>query len=270
MCLDGLRYYAFRLAKVRWGLGLAGSYLAVLAVPIGLMVGLPQWVGPCVAVTLAVLGKSLQFWSERARVDAEWLLRQDEFVKGLGWTIDLPRFAALQSKYSGYGVEARHNDSEEGTHYYAASGSPSPKLLVEMLRESAWWSQQLALKACKVATVVAVLTVVVSLFVVVIVARTDAPTVLLTVYAIVVCLIVALDTVFVAVRYGSASSGARESFNRLDALACGGEVDDGLMIATVAEYQMSRSHAPFVPTTFKRFHENALQEIWERTLERRS
>ena len=120
------------------------------------------------------------------------------------------------------------------------------------------------------ATVAAVLTVVVSLFVVVMVARTDATTVLSALYAIAVCLIVALDTVFLAVRYSSAASGARESFDRLHALACADEVEVGPLLATVAEYQMSRSHSPFVPTIVKRLYENALQQIWESTLGRRS
>ena len=264
-----LRRRLFTVAKVRWGFGVAFGYLAVIAIPVSVFADWPQWTGPCVAALLSIVGKVLTWYSDSIRRDADWLHKQNELALGLAHSVDETTLAAIQSRYSRHHRSLRSNELDEAD-YYQAKGTPSPSLLVRMLRESSWWTQELARKASWTVGLTLSSIVALSLIAVIVVARVENSPVLLTVYALSVCVILATDTAYLAARYRALSAAARESFGALDALNTSGSVKEGLALTVVADYQMARANGPLVPDWFKRCHEEALQEIWNETLSDRS
>lgn len=263
--LEGWRYSLFSEAKILWGYGLVFGYLAMVLVPYYLSLKGPNWTGPLFALACAVLSKVLYFLSSKVHADAQWLLRQSEFRRGLGWPIDLVNFAALQSKYSRHRSNARRRQVEE-EDYYDQSESPSHLSLVKMLRESAWWSEQLAKKACIWVGFASGMLVLVAIVVVIAVARVEDSPIAPTIYALGVGLIVCLDTVFLAMRYRISATLAKERFDQLCTLTKADNVDDARMLAAIGDYQLFRVGRPLIPDWFKKSHEKTLQDIWDQNL----
>ena len=263
--LGGWRHSLFSRAKFLWGFGLAYGYLAIVSVPLYLFLKGPTWIGPCSALGCAIVSRVLYFFSSKVHSDAQWLLRQTEFERGLGWAIDSANLAALQSRYPRIRLEARGSKAEE-EGYYEYSGPPSPLTLVKMLRESAWWSEQLATKATIWVGFASGIVVSAAIAAVIAVARVEGSPIAPVFYALAVCLIVCLDTVFLAMRYRSSATLAKKCFDHMCALTKAGHVEDDRMLAAVGDYQLYRADRPLIPDWFKKVHEKTLQEIWDRNL----
>lgn len=262
--LEELRGRLFSAAKRRWGLGVACAYLAIAAVPMAAITEAPDWLGPCVAGALAVAGRWLAWRSDLVRSYAEWLHRANELKRGIGRPSDPKAISDLKATFSGYGDKMRHRvNNVEG--YYEADGPPCTRLLARMLRESSWWTQQLASKACKWAGFATAVVAAISVGVVVGVAHSAESSVLLTVYAVVICLVVSSESAILAMRYRQLRSAAGEAFARLD-LYSKREPEDGLALTAASDYQMARANGPLIPDWFKRRYELALQETWNDTL----
>ena len=263
--LDDLRNCLFSVTKLRWGLGVTLGYLATITVPMATFSKSPEWIGPCVAMALAIVGRFLTWHSESIRSDAEWLHRGNELARGIDRRIDDAAIATIRSKYSRYNHKVRSRQSDEAS-YYETSGPPSSRLLLMMLRESAWWTQQLASKAWKTVGVTAGLVAAGSVIVVVMVARTTGTPILLAVYAVAVCIILSSDTAYLAAKYRNLCVAAKESFDRLNALRSNEAAEEAPILAAIADYQISRANGPLIPNWFKKHHEETLQEIWDETL----
>ena len=60
--LDGLRSVLFTAAKLRWEIGMAIGYLAVLIVPITIYFDFKEiWLGAIIATVLSIIGKLLRW-----------------------------------------------------------------------------------------------------------------------------------------------------------------------------------------------------------------
>ena len=267
--LYGVRSYLLSVAKDRWALALVCAYVAVVTIPFLAIIGAPPWTGPCAAAGFTIAGKLLGWWSDSVRKDAEWLHRRVEYAQGIGYAVDESSLATIKSKYSRFSRHWEQRATEE-VGYYEASGSPSPLLLAMMLRESAWWTQQLASKAFVLVLVTACLVVFLSLGIVIMIARQSVDlSILLTIYACVVCAIASLDTLYLAMKYKTLSSSSEKAFKRLNALSSKGNADETSTLIAVADYQNSRSNGPLVPDWFKKRHQGDLQKIWDKDLSQR-
>lgn len=267
--LDGVRGCLFSVAKARWSLALSCSYLAILTVPtfvLGISTS-PRWVGPVVAAAFAVAARLLQWWSDTARGDAETLHRQSEYARGIGLPVDAATVAKIKAKHSSLENtwRSRRND---GGEFYEIEGDPSPMLLTMMMRESAWWTQQLALKARKlIIGTAAVLTVGAILLLATVDTSATGTSIPFKLYASAVCIIVSLDMFYLGVRYAMLGSSAKEAFSLLDALVP--KTDEKKVIVAAGTYQIARLVGPLIPDWLWRWHRDKLQRIWDQTLSRR-
>ena len=276
--LDGLhqlRTFVFSRAKLWWGSGVAFGYLATLAVPTAWLVGWQGLEGPLTAAVLAIFGRVSVWRSESYREDAEWTLRTIEFNRGIGYEIDAAKLADVRSKYP-LGLE-KPGGSIGDDDYYEASDDPSYALLIEMIRESSWWTGQLAKKASKIVFIATVFVVLASTFVVVLggleadgqAAASFASDVLRRGYGLAICAIVLLDTLNLGMKYRRLSVAAGESTKRLDALLAQGDECIVRVMNAVSDYQSARKEGPLIPDRFKRWHEKSLQGVWDSTLSAR-
>lgn len=267
--LQGIRGSLFSVAKSQWGLALLCSYLAILTVPAVLLVipSSPRWLGAVVAAGFAIVARLLHWRSDTIRSDAEKLHRQNEFAIGIGLAVDASTIATIKARYSRLEKKWCTRQIAEA-EYYELYGNPSPMLLASMLRESAWWTQQLAAKAGNLILVTATLSTAVS----VLLLATAVPSVTesstpFTLYALAVCIIVSLDLFFLGLRYKALSSSAEEAFSQLDALES--ESDEKNVIIAAGNYQLARQAGPMIPDWLKGWHQVKLQRIWNQTLSRR-
>lgn len=267
--LDGVRVCLFSVAKARWGLALLCSYLAIVTVPAFVlgMSGSPRWLAPAVAAAFAIAARLFQWWSDTARGDAETLHRQSEYARGIGLTVDAATVATIKAKHSFLEKKWLARQSGEAG-YYELDDDPSPRLLALMLRESAWWTQQLAAKASKFILATATLSTVGSiLLLAIVVPDVPEPSTPFKLYAFAVCVIVSVDLFYLGVRYQALSSTAKEAFSQLSSLES--ENDEKKVIAAAGNYQIARQVGPLIPDWTRRWHRNKLQRIWDRTLSRR-
>ena len=243
---------------------MACTYLAIVAVPVAAIAGPLGWLGPCIAGALAIAGRWLAWRSDLVRKHAEWLLRANELRRGIGRPSDPKAVADLKAKFSGYADKKPRRQSDvQG--YYEADGPPCGRLLVAMLRESSWWTEQLASKACQWVSVATAVVAAASVGMVVGVAHSGESSILLTVYAIVICLVLSSESAILATKYWQLSSAAGEAFARLD-LYLDDEAKDDLVLTAASDYQMARASGPLIPNWFKGRYESALQRTWDDTL----
>ena len=266
--LNGIRGCLFSAAKGRWGFALCCSYLAIVTVPTILCVipSLPRWTGAVVAAFFAIAARLLHWWSDTVRSDAERLHRQNEYARGIGLAVEASTIATIKAKYSR--LEKKWSARQRAdAKYYESSGNPSPRLLALMMRESAWWTQQLAAKAANFTLVTATLSTAVSMFLLATVvpdlAGSSTP---FTLYALAVCIIVSLDLFYLGFRYIVLSTSAEQAFSQLDALEL--ESDEKSVIVAAGNYQLARQVGPLIPERLKRWHQRKLQRIWDQTLSR--
>ena len=268
-----LRSSVFSRAKLWWGYGVAFGYLAIAAFPIAWLIESKQWIGPLAAVLSAIAGRLCVWRSDGLRDDAEWILRASELNRGIGYRADAIKVASLKSKY--FRLVQKRDDSTDEEVYYEASGTPSWSIFIEMERESAWWTDQLAAKASKTIFVTMCMVAVASMSVIALgglevegnADTTTSSEVVRRAYGLAICGIVLLDILSLGVRYRMLSVAARESMRTFTELL--DEIQSACvpkLMTAVSEYQSARRAGPLLPDWFKRWHERSLQSIWDEAL----
>ena len=271
--LHQLRSSVASLAKLWWGFGVAFGYLAIVAVPFAWLVGGPDYVGPLAAVLLAISGRVCVWKSESYRKDAEWTIRTIELHTGIGLEVDATTLADLKFRY--FKRLQRSNDFANDREYYEASGDPSPNLLTKRVRESSWWTGQLAKKASNLVFLMMAVVVFGAALVIIVgglevegdVATSVSSEIFRRAYGLAICVILLLDTLSLGLKYHQLSVAAKESMGKLTALLDEGEdVGVTMLMTTVSDYQAARKEGPLIPDWFKCYHENTLQRVWDETL----
>ena len=243
-----------------------------MAVPLAWLVGWQEWAGPLTAVVLAISGRASNWWSEGYRGDAEWTIRTIELNRGIGYEVDAAQLAELRSKY--FRALQRHRGRGGHAHYYEASGDSSNALLIKMVRESAWWTAQLAKKASKCVLAASGLVVLASILTIALgVLEADGEAVasfwsevFRRGYGLAIFAVVLLDTLNLSMKYHRLGVAAGESMKQLTALL--DRVDDicaARVLSAVFDYQSARREGPLIPDWFKRRHEVLLQTVWDET-----
>lgn len=266
--LEAVRGRLFAIAKARWGLALLCSYLAILTVP-AFVLGVsdsPRWLAPVFAAAFAIAARLLHWWSDTVRGDAETLHRQNEYARGIGLAVDAATVATIKARH-GFPRKMRQAPKNDAGEYYELEDEPSPRFLALMLRESAWWTQQLATKA---GNVIFRTTVIIGggsiVWVAITIPNEPISSTSFMLYALAVCAIVSLDLFSLGVRYQALSSSAEEAFSRLRALEF--EENERKVIVAAGNYQIARQAGPLIPGWIKWWYRDKLQRIWNETLSR--
>ena len=136
-----LRDALFRRCKQFWAAGLLGK-ASVFAV--GAVVVLYPEHGKAFAITALLLGicsEAAIWYSDRWKSRADSWQRKLDFENSLGWRIGNAELVDALARYSG-SLEALLADPKGS--YFASTESPGPKRALENVRESSWWSMNLA------------------------------------------------------------------------------------------------------------------------------
>ena len=252
---DGLWKALFRAAKWRWGWGLGLGYVAAVAVPLAIWLDLPRWMGLSLAAATTVLGSGLRWWSALFRLHADSLLRDYELS-----SIGHPRDPVLASHVLAthrriVGKAARRETG--GTPYHEARGDASPDLLVDRMRESAWWTEKLASKAMRWSYALACVSILV-----VLVSFVSAGSVGVRVHAMAILLVVLVGILQLGWQYGQLAKTGARAFSALDALLVKRDLTEREALMEVSKYQAARDAGPLIPDWLWRLSRRDLQDAW--------
>ena len=256
--LNGLRSVLFTAAKRWWGIGLIIGYLASLIMPVTIYFDFKEkWLGAIIAILLSIIGKMLRWKSDSIRGSADLLHRANELSTGIGHPVDPTMIANIRSRYHRFIDKAREMEKEQDD-YYEERGTPSPRLLLAHLRESAWWTTQLAATAKKViytGTFIVLLPVFISIIL--------ADSMLVRVYVFAISVIILIDMFYLGIRFGKLETDCHDAFKYLNDLVNKSNLTDREAVICATSYQIVRSTGPLVPDWLRKYRRNQLQAAWK-------
>lgn len=271
--LEGLLSALFSGSKWRWGFGVVLEVIAVLAgASLVLLSIATPWAGIAVTV-IALAGSVLRSWGDLWRGHAERLLRAKELRDGLGWSVDSKMFADLRATYSSLAHRAGARQAEQ-REFYDTDEAPGPRRLVEMMRESSWWSERLASFAFRLSLFLVTLLAVASLYTGMPLAQafSGSPPDFAQVgslYTALICLLFSCDLGRLLIGYSQFASDARDANLQLNALAKQASLSEAAVLRTVLEYQFARAEAPPIPDWMWRMWRLTLNATWADELKTR-
>lgn len=253
--MDFLRQLLFGAAKWRWSCGVFLGYITLVIVPVALWLDYPRWIGLSIAATATVLGTCLRWWSASFRGHADSLLRNNDLLS-IGHPHDPELESHIMATHPRIVRRAQRNEVEEEP-YHDAQGSPSPNLLVERMRESAWWTEKLATKArkwsygfgCAVAIVVPVSFV-------------SADSMEVRAYAMAILIIVLVDIFHLGFQYGQLAKSCSKAFSSLHTLLARSDLTEREALIETSGYQAARDTGPLIPGWIWLFSRCGLQRAW--------
>ncbi len=270
--LEGLLSALFSGSKWRWGLGVALEALAVLAgaACVLLSVAAP-WAGIAVTV-VALAGSLLRWWADLWRRHAERLLRAKELRDGLEWPVDPKMFADIRATYASLTRRAETRQAEQ-SEFYDTTEAASPRRLLEMMRESTWWSERLARFAFQLSLALVALLIIASLYAGLPVIQAFSGTAdfsqLVSLYTALICLLFSCDLGRLFVGYAEFAAEARDAYSRLNSLASQPAPPEAAVLSVVLEYQFARAEAPPIPDWLWRRRRETLNQTWSEELRSR-
>ena len=256
--LNGLRSALLTAAKTRWGMGLTIGYLAVFVVPVAVLLDNQQWLGFAIAAAavVSIAGTLLRWWSDSIRGSAEQIHRANELWTGIGQPVNGAMIADMRSQYSQF-FERAKNIEQYREDYFEVYGNPSPHLLIMQLRESAWWTYQLATTARKMVYIGFCVALAVSLSVI------FAESTLVRIYGLAISAIILIDVFYLGIRFGKLATASNISFRELDTLMHSVDLTDRQAVISAANYQFTRGAGPLIPDWLWRIRRAKLQKAWE-------
>lgn len=264
--LEGLLSALFSGSKGRWGLGVALEALAVLAGATFVLVPVEiPWAG--IAVTVTGLAGSLFRWrGDVRRGHAEQLLRAKELRDGLQWSVDSKMFADLREAYSSLGPIAGARQAEQ-RDFYDTDEPKGARRLLEMIRESTWWSERLARFAFRLSVGLIAVLILLCLYAGLPLVQALSGVLpdsvqLVGLYTALICLLFSCDLGRMALGYTHFASSARDANLQLNALASHPSPSEASVLSIVLEYQVARAEAPPIPDWAWRLRRETLNEIW--------
>ena len=268
--LEGLLSVLFSGSKWRWGVGIGLEALAVLAGAGCVLASFATpWAG--IAVTVAALAGSLfRWWGNSWRRHAERLLRAKELRDGLDWPVASKMFADLRETYSSLAERAGARQAEQ-RDFYDTDDPVRPRRLLEMLRESTWWSERLARFALRlsIALVTVLVLLCLSAGLPLIEALSGAPphfAQLVSLYTALISLLFACDLGRLLIGYGRFAADSRDAYGQLNALAAHPDPAESEVLSAVLDYQFARAEAPPIPDWIWRARGETLNQTWAEEL----
>ena len=158
-------------------------------------------------------------------------------------------------------------EQEQG-NFFASSETSGARRALDNLRESAWWTQQLATLMVWITGVAAVVVGVIalwSLLVAATVISSATPLVVSNVVTAVIALVFAGNLVRLPFDFSSLSASACESDQKASELIRAGSVETSDALRLLGDYQLKRAVGPLLPDWAWRLRRKHFNEIWRRT-----
>ena len=253
--IEKLAQVLFGSAKRRWGWALGLGYAAIGVVPVALLLEGEKWLALTSAAVVSLGSAALRWWSEAVRGDADRLHRMHDILVGLGHPLDREVIADVEARYSRL-IARKGTVCPSPWPYFDAAGLPSSRLLVVNMRESSWWTAQLADTAKRIVYVAAsVATVVPVCFVL-------ADSMLVRAYGITICLVVLMDLFHLGVRYGHLSTACIRAFSELGNLAKDDKLSERQALLAATHYHFVRRGGPLIPQWLWQRRRERLNAVW--------
>ena len=265
--LRGVLSTWFSRAKTWWGLSLGVQILASAVGAISVLTGnTSEWWALILGVASVIGGAGL--WrSEALRHRAESLLRHTELQDGFGISVDDKTLADSLSRAIPIATAAVIRGQEQGM-FYASSENTGARRVLDNLRESTWWTEQLALKMAWISGICAALVGIVALWSLLVAAsliRSATPIVVSNVVTAVIALVFAGNLIRLPSDYASLAADAREANTKAADHIRAGRLDEGNALLLLCDYQLKRSTGPMIPDWTWRLLRVHLNEIWRAT-----
>ena len=260
--LNGWRSVLFTAAKWRWGIGITVGYLASFIVPFAMWFDLSQkWpaaimVAAVMAITLSIIGKLFMWWSDLIRDMADKLHRANELCTGLGHSIDPAMIADVRARYPRFTKMAQQEETNQ-IGYYEEDGNPSPYLFLTRLRESAWWTAQLAATAKRSIYTGSSIALITSLSII------FANSVTERAYGLAVCAFILVDMFYLGFRFGKLEVACLHALQDLDKLKDRCDLTVQQAVISAVNYQIARGTGPLIPDWLWKYRRSQLQAAWE-------
>lgn len=255
----------FTLAKNWFG---AGVGLRCAAAAIGLFAILPEC-APTVPYIVALIAMGAELCSMRSELvksRADRLLRIRELSDGLGWAPDMTSVADVLAA-APEEIETTANPSSATR--FASRDPIGPARTFANLKESAWWTQQLALFMFKLTATGVILLVIVSFVCLVVstAAVISMPSRVAVARSVTALLVMVFSAGFVklAFSYYLLYDRAKAAVARVNMM---GETDElARRLVVLYEYQNARSSGPLIPDSIYKRLRARLNRLWALQME---
>ena len=257
----------FRKSNNLLTLGLVLSILAVIiAQLISILSSTSPWIVGAFSALISISGRILIWKSEPLRADAEELLRATEYNIGLGFPIDESRLADLRVKYDrlfkpGWTQEIRKKGSFDTKERIGSLR------FIEMIRESSWWSYQLASKLKRKILWMVILVIIFLILFRPFSAFISCEDSLSThAFTSIICIIISVEFFYLFYKYHLFEKAARDSYGRLTGLRNDNRIDEKKSLMLAMKYQLERSNCPPLPSWLWRCYQKTLNDVWREEL----
>lgn len=127
-------------AKILWFLSLGLKLFSALLGIVLVLAHIGSSLSPIFVFTLALCSELIQWQSDIQKGFAEALTRKIEYHNGFNWPFSPKDMRDSLSRVSKKNRDRISKKIED--NYFASKEEPSPRRVIENLRESAWWSSQ--------------------------------------------------------------------------------------------------------------------------------
>jgi hypothetical protein len=261
--LDALKEAEFTRAK-DWAN--KANYANGTVIAMGLVANIWPQSAPAVALLSAIslaFSTFSQWWSDNAKNNSEWLLRQFEMWDGMGWPIDEVQLSYL---LSGLPVDVRDriDDGSDGK-YFDSKKKTSARRMADNIRQSAFYTRCQARFIAGAILAVGVLVIGVT-FVLAILAFQNLRSnggleiayILMTIFQIVV----GTNYLRFAMDYWQFAPVAGRIEERAEALARNKATSEVEAIRLAHDYQIARASLPLIPEWVWKVKQDEINALW--------
>jgi len=250
----------FTSAKRWFTAGLTSRYAAVGVGLLTIVSDLAPSV-PFVVGLFAIAAEGCVIRSDIMKGRADRLLRIRELQDGFGW---LPDVTAVADILATVPEQFETAIVGEPSNQFASQSVASPKRAFENLRESAWWTQQLALSMFKLMAAIVTLLLIGSLAFLIIatlsVVSNQSRVTVARVVAALISLISSAGLAKLTLAYYFLFEGSRNTVRRIQASRDSDELVR--RIGVLYDYQNVRTVGPLIPNTLYKFKRARLNRLW--------
>ena len=254
----------FKLAKQLWGVSLLCKLAIILTGALVVWFSVFAKAAPFVAFLLAIFAEWVSWRSDKTKGVAESLLRKLDFRDSLGWEISKAEVSDILARTSAKIRSSIPPEDGEGT-YFASPDVRGTTRALKNIQESAWWSKHLAEKMGQYAFALTIVSIVGSLFVLIVSISTAMNLEILSsigrVVTSVLMLVLSLGLIRLTLGYYGFSRKAQRAEERAGEClkhGCG----DLEVVKLYNEYHLDRASAPLIPDWVWELNQEHLNDLW--------
>ncbi len=254
----------FKLAKRLWGAALLCKLAIILIGALIVWFSVFAKAAPFVAFLIAIFAEWLAWRSDKTKGVAESLLRKLDFRDSLGWEISKAEVSDILARTS---AKIRSSVPPEDGHgnYFASRDERGTVRALKNIQESTWWSKHLAEKMGQYTFSLTVISVIGSLFILIVSVNSAVKSEVLSsigrVVTSVLMLVLSLGLIRLTLGYYAFSRKAQRAEERAGEFLKYG-CSDLDAVKLYNEYHLDRASAPLIPDWAWKLNQEHLNQLW--------